>query len=309
MGARTVVVVNPNSRNGATGRRWQPVERALREALGELDVEATRGPRDGERVAREAAEAGVERLVVAGGDGTASEVVAGLLGAGLAEGVSLGFLPLGTGGDWGRALGTPRRLDAAIAGLARGGERRLDAGRIRFEAPGAGRHETHFVNVASGGLSGLVDRLVNRTPKTLGGTASFLIGTLRGLAAWRNVECHVRLDGRLLHEGPLVLAAAANGHTFGGGMHVAPNARPDDGLLDAVVIGDASKARLLSRMPALYRGAHLGLPEVRSGQGRCLEVEPREAWTLDVDGEPLAARSVRFELVPGALRVLGASTP
>jgi len=87
---RTLVVVNPASRSGATGRRWPRVEPRLRDALGALDVAFTRGPRDAERIAREAVRAGVERLIVAGGDGTTSEVISGLLGADL-------------GGDLGKA--------------------------------------------------------------------------------------------------------------------------------------------------------------------------------------------------------------
>jgi len=305
MGAGTVVVVNPRSRNGATGRRWQRVERILRESLGELEIERTRGPRDAERIAREAARAGATRLLVAGGDGTASEVVAGLLDAGLAERVLLAFLPLGTGGDWGRTLGTPRDLRAAVAAVAAGGERRLDAGRLAWRTPEGEERRTHFVNVASAGLSGFVDRLVNQAPKALGGTASFLIGTLRGLARWRDVSCTVRVDGETIHEGPLVLATAANGRYFGGGMQVAPRARPDDGLLDVAVIAGAPKRRLLASLPRLYRGTHLELPELRFRQGRCVELEPAEPWFLDVDGECFAARGARFESVPGALRVAG----
>jgi diacylglycerol kinase family enzyme len=148
-----------------------------------------------------------------------------------------------------------------------------------------------------------VDRLVNEAPKALGGRASFLIGTLRGLARWRDVACTVRVDGEIVHEGPLVLATAANGRYFGGGMHVAPRARPDDGLLDVVVIAGAPKRRLLANLPRLYGGTHLELPEVRFRQGRCLELEPVEPWFLDVDGECFAARGARFESVPGALRV------
>jgi YegS/Rv2252/BmrU family lipid kinase len=305
MRASTVVVVNPRSRNGATGRHWQRVERALREALGELEVERTRAPRDAERIAREAAQAGATRLLVAGGDGTASEVVAGLLDAGLADRVQLAFLPLGTGGDLARTLGTPRSLPAALAVLAAGGERRLDAGRLVYHTPDGAERRSYFVNVASGGLSGFVDLLVNQTPKLLGGTASFLVGTLRALARWRDVACTVRVDGETIHEGPLVLATAANGRCFGGGMQVAPRARPDDGLLDVVVVAGAPKRRLLANLPRLYRGSHLGLPEVRFRQGRCLELEPGEPWFLDVDGECFAARGARFECVPGALRVAG----
>jgi YegS/Rv2252/BmrU family lipid kinase len=304
MGARTVVVVNPKSRNGATGRRGERVASALRDALGDLDLEYTRAPRDAERIAREAALAGADRLLVAGGDGTASEVVAGLLGAGLGDRVALGFLPLGTGGDWGRTLGAPRRLEAALAAIARGDERRLDAGRLVFEEPAGGRRSTHFVNVASAGLTGFVDRLVNEAPKALGGTVSFLLGSLRGLAGWRDVACTVRVDGETIHQGPLVFATAANGRYFGGGMHVAPRARPDDGLLDVVVVPGDAKGRLLARMPHLYRGTHLDLPGVAFRQGRHVELAPETDWYLDVDGECFAAHAARMEALPAALRVI-----
>jgi diacylglycerol kinase family enzyme len=87
---RTLVIVNPQSRGGATGRRWAELERQLWDALGPLEIEAERGPQDAGRIAREGVRAGVEKLVVAGGDGTLAEVATGLLGA-----AQTGLLPLG----------------------------------------------------------------------------------------------------------------------------------------------------------------------------------------------------------------------
>lgn len=300
----TVVVLNPKSRNGATGRRWRTIERHLVRRLGPLRVEPTRGPRDAERIARDAVARGAETLVVAGGDGTASEVVAGLLGACQGEAARLAFLPLGTGGDLGRTLGTPRDLDGALDAIAAHGERRIDAGRLTFRTPEGTERSTHFVNVASAGLSGYVDKLVNETPKTLGGTASFLIGTLRGIAGYRNVACRVVVDDVPLHDGPIVLATAANGRYFGGGMQVAPRARPDDGRLDAVIVPGVSRARLLSALPDVYRGRHLSRPEIVFRAGRRIVIEGREDLLLDVDGECVAARRAEFEVEPGALRVV-----
>ena len=85
MSVRTLVVVNPRSRNGATGRQFASLETRLHDSLGSLEVEWTRAPRDAERIAREGVRAGIERIVVAGGDGTTSEVVSGLLGAELGD--------------------------------------------------------------------------------------------------------------------------------------------------------------------------------------------------------------------------------
>lgn len=309
MGAPTVVVVNPNSRNGATGRRWRQIERRVRERLGEIQVESTRGPRDAERIAREAAAGGAQRIVVAGGDGTASEVVAGLLDASLGMSAVLAFLPLGTGGDWRRTLGTPRSLSRALDGIVSGGIRRIDAGRITFRAPDGEERRTYFVNVASAGLSGFVDKLVNEAPKTLGGTASFLIGTLRGLARFREVGCRVTVDGEIVHDGPIVLVTAANGRYFGGGMQVAPRARPDDGRLDAVVVPGVSRFKLLAALPDLYRGRHLERPEITFRTGQRIEVDGHEELYLDVDGECVPARRACFEVVPGALRVIAPADP
>jgi YegS/Rv2252/BmrU family lipid kinase len=301
--ARVLVVVNPNSRHGAAGRRFDSLERSLRAGLGEdFEVERTRAPRDAGRIAREGVRTGVELLIVVGGDGTVSEVVSGLLSAGLGGSAQIGLVPFGTGGDLARMLGLPRDPEAAIARLREGQPRKLDAGRVRY-LDRSGRETTSwFLNIASLGLSGLVTELVNAAPKRLGGRISFLIGTVRGIVRWKSANVSLRVDGELLHDGPLDLAAAANGQYFGGGMHVAPRAQPDDGLLDVVVVPHLSKARLLTKLPLIYRGAHLDRPEVRFARGRCVQAdaEPGRVW-IELDGEPLGTLPATIEILPGAV--------
>jgi len=304
--ARTLVVVNPKSRGGATGRGWAAVEAKLRDALGPVEIERTRGPRDAERIAREGVRAGADLVIAAGGDGTASEVVSGILGAGLGGYAELALLPLGTGGDLARTLGLTGSLDDAIARIARGKARPIDAGRANFVARDGREIATHFVNIASLGVSGLVTQLVNEAPKRFGGRVSFFLGTVRAIARWQPAPVAIRLDGATVHEGPLHLAAVANGRYFGGGMHVAPAARIDDGLFDLVVFrGDGGKGRLLRKFPLLYSGRHLGLAEVSQRRGVVVEVgSDAELW-LEIDGEPLGRAPARFECLPGALRLRG----
>jgi diacylglycerol kinase (ATP) len=303
---RTLVIVNPMSRGGATGRRWPAVEAKLRDALGRLDVEMTRGPRDAERIAREGVRAGAELVIAAGGDGTASEVVAGILGAGLGAYTEVAMLPLGTGGDLGRTLGIASSLDDAIARIAAGKSRPIDAGQARFVARDGREIATHFVNIASLGLSGLVTQLVNEAPKTLGGRASFFIGTLRAIARWHAVPVAIRLDGALVHDGLLHLACVANGRYFGGGMHAAPDARVDDGRFDLVLFrGDCSKSYLLRKFPSIYGGKHVALDEVSQQRGVVVEASSSADLWLEIDGEPLGRAPARFECLPGALRLRG----
>ena len=303
---RTLVIVNPNSRSGSTGRRWPTIEVKLRDALGDFEVETTSRVRDAERISREAVRAGIERIVIAGGDGTLSEVVTGLLSAQLGGYAQIGMLPLGTGGDFSRVVGGSRNLDEAIAALASGATRKIDAGRITYRVDsGASEVTSYFANVASFGISGLVDELVNRTTKVFGGRVSFLLGTLRALARYRSESVSIRVDGRTVFDGPIVLAAAANGRFFGGGMQVAPGALLDDGQLSLVVVPGSTKASLLSRLPTLYRGTHVHDPSNLVVSGSLIEAETSDRVLLDVDGEQLGTLPCRIESVPGAITLFG----
>jgi diacylglycerol kinase (ATP) len=300
------VIVNPRSGAGATGARWAGVERRLRDALGALEVESTRSPRDAERLAREGVRAGVERLVVAGGDGTLNEVASGLLGAGLGDRAEIAILPLGTGGDFPRTLGIPRDLEGAIASIAAGSARRVDAGAVRFRDREGREARSWFLNVASAGISGdIVERVAKRS-RLAGGTGAFLMATLQSIVRYRAEPVRLRIDGECVHEGPLVLAAAANGRYFGGGMAVAPGARLDDGRLDFVWVPRLSKLRLVSRLGLIYRGRHLEEPEIGHRRGRVVEMDAEAgAVPLELDGEPVGALPARAEVLPSALAVVG----
>jgi YegS/Rv2252/BmrU family lipid kinase len=302
--ASTLVILN--QRAGATGRRFGKLEGPLRDVLGDLEIERTRGVRDAARIAREAVRSGVERLVVAGGDGTASEVVTGLLTADLGGYAEIGLLPLGSGCDFARSLGLARDPVLRVDEMARGERRRVDAGRIDFvDADGTPR-TAYFLNIASFGISGLVDEMVNRAGKRLGPTAAFAAGTLVAILRHRPTIARIRIDERVVHEGPISLAAAANGQYFGSGMRVAPKARIDDGALDVVIVGGLSKPRLIANFPSIYAGTHLDHPAVSQHRGVLFEAEAIEGHApLDVDGEPLGHLPVRAQLLPKAIGLFG----
>jgi YegS/Rv2252/BmrU family lipid kinase len=303
---RTLVIVNPVSRSGATGRRWRRVEPRLRDALGSLEVEFTRGARDAERIAREGVRSGVERLVVAGGDGTLNEVASGLLGADLGGYAQLGLLPLGTGGDFVRALGIPRDLDQALRCIADGKLRHVDAGQLDYRDDGGRPSRGWFVNVASVGIAALVEEITDRTSQVFGGTVAFAIGAVKAVLRYRSRPLRVRVDGELRFEGPVVVAAVANGHSFGGGMRVAPGALADDGLLDVVIQPARSKLALLAKLPGLYRGRHLADPEVHASRGSLIELDAEpDTLRLEADGDPRGTLPARIEVLPAALAFLG----
>ncbi len=306
MPVRTLVIVNPKSRNRGAARQLKSLEAKLRRALGPLDIECTRAPRDAERITREGVRSGVERVIVAGGDGTLSEVVTGLLSAGLGDYATVGLLPVGTAGDFARGLGEPRDLDAAIDRIAGGRTLRVDAGRATYRCDGREAVTSYFANIASLGLSGEVAELVNRTGKAFAGRLSYLFGALRSLARYRGEPVSISVDGRCVFEDELAVAAIANGPCFGGGMQIAPNARVDDGVFDWLIVPAMSRLSLLRKIPLLYRGSHLADPRILHGQGRVVEARAMDGPVrIDVDGEALGALPARFEILPDAITLVG----
>ncbi len=252
-------------------------------------------------------------MVVAGGDGTASEVATGLLDAGLARYVEVAVLPFGTGRDFARSLDLPSDLEKVLERVASRPGRPIDVGCAHYRARAGGEEHAHFLNVASVGLSGAVtdylDRRARRA-KHWGGRLTFFFAALRCLANWRAVPLRVRVDAETVFEGPLELAAVANGGWFGGGMPIAPGARLDDKLFDIVLVESMARRRLIGRVaPRLYQSRHFELEGVLHFQGSEVEVtalrgEDTQA-PIEVDGEPLGVTPASFVIHPGALRIRG----
>lgn len=245
MGLRTLVIVNPKSRNGSTARRYPALEPRLRDAIGAFDVEWTKGRGDAERIAREAARAGIERILVAGGDGSASEATTGILSAGLGDRTTLGVLPMGTGADLLRTLGVPRDPEVVLELLKKESGRTVDAGRVVFWGRDGEERTRYFINESSSGIGAEITRRAERSSKRLGGFISFAKATVVSALRFRARPASIWIDGECLYEGDLLVAAVMNGRYLGGGMHIAPTAAIDDGLLDLVVIPAVSTAELL----------------------------------------------------------------
>jgi diacylglycerol kinase (ATP) len=233
-----------------------------------------------------------------GGDGTVNEVASGLVGTGCA----LAVVPRGTGVDFVRTYSIPTALDEAVRVALAGITREIDAGRVGFRAWSGEPGEAWFVNVAGVGMSGAVAKRTNESSKALGGKASYLWSTLAVFARWQNTEVRVQVDGEQ-RSGRMHEVVVANGRYLAGGMNMCPEARPDDGLFDVLVIGDVTKADLVRTLPKIYRGTHLPHPKAELLRGATVSVESDEALPIQLDGEQPGTTPVRFEVVPRALRL------
>jgi YegS/Rv2252/BmrU family lipid kinase len=272
---------------------------AARKLLRERGVAArpvpTIAPGDATRLAEELARHGAGRVLVAGGDGTCSEVADGILRSGAP--VEMGPLPGGTGNDFLLSMGV-RSLEDAVARVAEGRPRLLDVGVARWEA-GQSRH---FIGVFGVGFMAKVCDLANRRFKWAG-SRSYSVAVFPELARLASPPTHLVLDGRD-ESGPYALVAVCNASRMGGGMKVAPEASAEDGAFDVIALRKVSRARLLRLFPMIFEGRHVGQPDVLVTRARRVEIAPADASPLLGDGEVYGRTPVRVELLPRALRVL-----
>ena len=306
--SHTVFLVNPASANGSTGRRWP--ELARRAAAAGLEGATLFSERQGHlaELAREAALDGAELLVVVGGDGSVNEVANGL--AGLGRQPEIAVVPRGTGWDFSRTFGIPRKIDDAVQIALEGDVRTIDLGRASYRAWDGSDATASFANVASAGMSGAIAKRANETTKALGGKASYLWATFAVFSGWEATEIEVAVDGER-RAGPMFDVVVANGRFFGGGLEICPEAEPDDGLFDVLTIGDVTKRDLVQTMPKMYRGTHLPHPKAELLRGSSVTVTSETPLPIELDGEQPGTTPVTFEVppAPSGSACRGASCP
>ena len=309
-----VAIVNPASSNGRTLKRWPALQRALQDRLGDLQLVQTEAPGHATLLARRALEQGARLVISIGGDGTNNEVLCGFVdehGDNRFPDAELGLIQGGTGGDFLRHLG-PHGIEAQLAALAEGEAITIDYGVARFIDREGHPTTRPFLNVASAGISGLVDFYVGRSNKLLGPAATYVAGSLQGIWNHRGKAVKIRIDDGEEQEVPLDLAAVANGQYFGGGMWIAPRARCNDARFDLIWTGGLTRTKMIGLLAKLFRGSHVDAPGVHSGRAQKISLTPCDAADVvlvDLDGEQPGRLPAKIHIVPAALRVRAAGLP
>jgi YegS/Rv2252/BmrU family lipid kinase len=246
-------------------------------------------------LAAEAARARVPLVVAVGGDGTLNEVVNGVAPLREEYPVTVGALMTGRGRDACRNLGLARNPRRAARRLVEGRVVSLDVGLARW--PGGQRY---FLGSAGVGF----DARVAERAGGRGGRLTYLRAVLTGLREYRPAEMAVRLDDADTWSGPAASVVVCNGACFGGGMRIAPGARPDDGLLDAVRLGALGRVELARWLPTVYWGGHLANPRIEVRRAARVRVDPSAPVPVQIDGELGARTPLDIEIHPHALRLL-----
>lgn len=302
----TVCIVNPRAGGGRTAHTWSGLVHAFEKAGGSCDVRLTAAPGHGTLLAREALREGATTVIAMGGDGTIHEVVNGFFedGQPLAPHARLGIIPRGSGSDLIKTLGIPADGKGAIARILAGRTRRLDLGRTTYMAPDRAKTSRYFVNSCSVGMTGAVMARMASLPAWLSGSPRYAAASVFTFFQFRAMACDIAVDGTPLPTDPALMVVVGNSRYFGGGMHVLPQAVPDDGLLDVMVLRERPVLELLLNFPRIYLGTHQNLPMVEMFRGRQVTIAAATPLLLEIDGEQPGTTPIAIEVVPHAIEVL-----
>ena len=284
------ILANPIAGRGRARRFAERAALQLQQGGIPVELHYTHQKGHGYQLAAQAVSEGVETVAVCGGDGTLSEVVPALLNTS----TTLGLLPFGTANDFARGLGLPRTLSKAVQTLVEGRAAPIDLGRCG---------DRYFSTVAAYGFDAEVSEAMEAGQASLGGTAGYVLQALRHLR--RFTPPQTTLSGSFgRFEGPVFLVASANTRSYGGGMQIAPNADPQDGLLDVCIIEPLTYAQALYLLPSVFLGRHIHHPSVHIVRTEALEISGETERLFSADGEHCGTTPLRVTSVPKALHVI-----
>lgn len=299
------LIVNPVA-GGGTARRAVPVIERMLIAYGmTFDILYTERPWHAVSLARRAVVEGYDVVVAVGGDGTANEVLNGLMQAKLAgEGsAALGILCAGSGNDFAFGVGLPDNLEAGCKHLFEDRRRAIDVGRVEGDQFPEARFFGNGVGIGFDAVVGFEAAKL----KHLRGFLGYLVAALKTIFLYFRAP-QVRIEyGEEAVEQRSLMISVMNGRRLGGGFMMAPEAEIDDGLLDLNIVREIGRARIFTLMLRFMKGTQAGQPEIRSGRTQRITVTTTNGvLPAHADGETLCEEGNRLtmELLPQQIEVL-----
>ena len=299
MTERMLAIVNPAAGHGRCGRLATGALDRMRASGIPLDTEITERPRHATALARAAYQRGTRRFLAVGGDGTACEIVNGLVPVASNGRAQLAFLPLGTGNSFLRDFTDRGGVDETIAAVTRAAPRPCDVLRLADAD-----RVIYAINQIGIGFIADVAEAANRSFKGLGELGYVVAGLARTIGL-REYSCPVRVDGdATVDRRPALFWALGNSRYTGGRLLLAPRADTADGVVDLVRCDSIGRARILRSLPTLFDGSHLALPFVSSRQARRIEFDVDAPLPVSIDGDVVSMRPTYLDVLPAAIQVL-----
>lgn len=304
-----LIIVNPTSGRGYAETVIPQIEEHLTARGVDFELTRTERPWHAAEIAEAAARSGVDVVVSASGDGTANEVLNGLMRA-RAEGfdkTALGLLPIGTGNDFAYGMGVSEDLEKNCATLAANECILMDVGIVRGGDYPEGRYFGNGVGIGFDAAVGFEAEKVRWTR----GLLAYLIAAMRTVFLYYKAPTVEITYNDESFTQPSLMISIMNGQRMGGGFYMTPNASPSDGKLDLCIASEAKKLRIFELINYFLKGTQAGQPEITVGQTDAIHVKALSG-TLPAhcDGETLCQEGseLAIELLPQALPFITSQT-
>ncbi|MCP4358652.1 MAG: diacylglycerol kinase family lipid kinase [Chloroflexi bacterium] len=299
---RIKLILNPRSDNGR-GHRYKALLEAAARPYGSLDIVITERSRHATQLARQAAAEGVDLVAAAGGDGTVSEIVNGLMQGEKAT-TRLGIIPIGSGNDLAWSLGVSTEVETAVKTLFTGQPQAIDLARVTDD-----KGRVYIIDNNMG--IGFDARVVLQTEKIsrIHGFLKYMIATLQTIAFYYDMpRLHLIFDEEEVTQ-KIFFVTFGLGKRHGGGYLITPQARHHDNLIDTCTVTPISRPTMLAMMPKVMKGMHVTHPAVTMRQNRRIVVKSDEPMIIHTDGEMFAypqddIHQVTVASLPNAIEVM-----
>lgn len=327
--ADTVLVVNPNSHSGQTGKGWDDLYSKIKDILGDnIEVAFCKKSSDGTALARQFLKRGFKKIVALGGDGTLNEVANGYFeepvgiysnSTGRRGGRSaslkpinpdaiMGIMPSGTRNVLAKSLGLPEGIIECCKTFSLGEPKRIDVIYVtaRNQEDNSSTTSRILLNAAE---TGLAAEIIDRSKKVREVVNNRIVSTITSIVStlptYQSNECEISIDSnRKKFAVKMTMGVVANGQFLGGGFKIAPQASMSDGLLDLVILKDSGSLKMIDELVNMKEGEYKEEDKIIYRQARKVVITSMERdVTVTVDGEPIGVLPATFEVIPHALTI------
>ena len=283
------IIVNPIGGKGKSLKALKQVEKILSDHKQEYKIHNTERPGHATEIAAELTKKPGVKLIVLGGDGSFNEVLNGISDFG---NVALGIVACGTGNDFIRASGHPRKIKDAMDVILKG-----ETGYIDYIDVGSRR----CLNVAGAGMD--VDVLIRYAEmKAFHGKIKYYASLFDTLAHVKWHKLRITIDGKSMDKSVFMIGVG-NGTCIGGGMPICPNAKVDDGLLSIVIVNEMKKSRIPVELPGFLSGKHIKKDYTEEYSGKEVRIEVLDEGKIELDGEVIDDKVLDCKVVHNVLKV------
>lgn len=302
------VILNPYAGRWTAAQRQTEVESALREAGIDYELAVTEHPGHGTVLAAQAVQEGFSPIIAAGGDGSISEVVNGIVNEFEEQDANelppFGILPLGSANDLVVNLGLPTEIAEAAQVIGTGNIQLMDLGQVSF---GNNLRTRVFDNNSAIGLEPSIT-LIQERISWLRGVLRYIVATLIGVA--QNPQWRMRIEwDNGEYYGPITLVTVGINPLTGGVFYMTPHADPFDGLLTFVYGSMPTRLQILRLLPRTMKpteGNYVEHPDIHEVHSPWLRIQSDTPTPLHADGEIQSedVQNLEYKILPGRLPIL-----